>query len=41
MHIQYIDIKMEKKHYILMQKVVEILILLGGFEGGGQYTSKL
>lgn len=33
MHIQYIDIKSDKKHYILMWKVVEILISLGGFGG--------
>lgn len=32
MHIQYIDIKSDKKHYILMWKVVEILISSGEFQ---------
>lgn len=34
MHIQYIDIKRDKNHYILMRKVVEILISFGGLRGG-------
>lgn len=40
MHIQYIDIKSDKKHYILMWKVVEILISSGEFEGGEFYKNR-